>query len=420
MSRWRLAILLGGMLLLLAHGAEPEGEARQVLGAENAAIHAPTSTELWNVTTLFQLCSREVDGLLKTPLPPPVRLEVFVLHRPVQPGDERLDRIVVDGTGSIDELTLRLFRGLVARRAAFLLKRRRMRPTPAMEFLAVALTQRMLYAGKGARGIYLPDFRVPRRQFAAGVYPRVERLVEHPVATTSPVLFRLYLVHCDLLLNCLENATRNLPGLLTTWWGLELVDGNRCMDALQEALGEGAFREGETMQQWYERQARERASSGRFRNDAETIAEELKELSAIPVLDADSSMGVRLIPMEQLPELLESYKLDNRALTTLMNRLLYLKRTSPPLLATALDDYMAALGAIQAGKAGEFRRRLAAAKTGFAAAQQRQRQVEELLDRVEKRDGGVDYERNALWEAVLRHSAELWGIVGRAAGFPEE
>ena len=103
-----------------------------------------------------------------------------------------------------------------------------------------------------------------------------------------------------------------------------------------------------------------------------------------------------------------------------MNRLLYLKRTSPPLLATALDDYMAALGAIQAGKAGEFRRRLAAAKTGFAAAQQRQRQVEELLDRVEKRDGGVDYERNALWEAVLRHSAELWGIVGRAAGFPEE
>ena len=331
-------------LVWLAQGAEREGEVKQYLVAENAVVHAQVSTELWNVTTLFQLCSREVDGCLKVTVTPTARLEVFVLHRPVQPGDERTDRIVVDGTGSMDELTLRLFRGLVARRAAFLLKRRRVRPTPAMEFLAVALTQRMLYAGKGARGIYLPDFRVPRRQFAAGVFPRVDRLVEHPVATSSPVLFRLYLVHCDLLLNCLENATRNLPELLAQWWRLEMEGGRSSTAALQEALGEGAFRGGETMQQWYERQARERASSGRFRNDAETIAAELKELSSIPVLDADASAGVRLIPLERLPELLESYKLDNQALTTLQNRLLYLKRTSPPLLADAIDEYMVALG----------------------------------------------------------------------------
>ena len=76
---------------------------------------------------------------------------------------------------------------------------------PSANWLAAAICNRVFYDGKGIRTFYSPDFRIARSQFMAGHFPRIDLLLSQPLPPADNPLFRLYLMHCDLLASALEN-----------------------------------------------------------------------------------------------------------------------------------------------------------------------------------------------------------------------
>ena len=413
------AFLLLPVLPLSGAGVRPPEEEgfTQVLPAENVEMLSLDREVFWRLSLMVRAAFRESDQLMGTKGVPKRRLSVMVMAREFGENEYRGSDIPVHIEDDVHETVWRLCRGMLERRAAEIAGGSRKSRARSIDVLAAALTNRIVYDGKGGNGAYRQDYRIPDAQFKDGSFPDLETLLAQPVPPVHPLLFRIYLVHCDLLVQCLEDTSGNFPAFLERWFTIQDNEKLSPFQALQATLPPGIFRTGETLQAWYERSAMERASKGLFRNTPEEIAARLKELTSIPVLDASSSGGVRMIPLRKVPKLLKDYREDGSALTELQRKLLHLKIVSPVLMRDALDAYVSAVDALRNGNKKEFNRQLDRGEKLMATSMKQMKVVEAMLDEAESGDERKNYFRNSAWREIM-DKAEVWRAPLEAVAVP--
>ncbi|GEM_PF-4050585 len=376
--RLTILMLLSGLLFLWGQ----EGVSQQ-LPTEKAEIYALDPQTLWNITMLVRICHRETDALLGTRELPKRTLDFYALERSFSESEFRGNSVALPKSENAQRGIWRVFRAMVLRRLRELVADKRFAEPHAVSVVAAGLANRVVYCG-AVRGFYAPDFSVPREQFRQRNYPSLETLLNMPAPSDQQAIFHLYMLHSNLLLDILEGTTRDFPGLLTAWSRYEIQEGLSPAEALRKALPPGSVGENESMQAWYERNALSVANARVRNNSPEEIREKLEEQMTISVLSADAQDGIRRVHLEQVPQMLKDYKLDDSALAALQNNLVKLVLASPPLLQESIGMYVSAVDAFRQHDMRFFRERLQAGRASLDTAITRQTTAERLLDEAEE------------------------------------
>ena len=353
---------------------------------ENSELFALRQESLWNLQMLVRMCHRETDGLFKTAGIPKRTLNFYALEREFSEDEFTGSSVAVPSNESAHRGVWRVFQAMVARRLRECCQTRLPKEPSCVTIVAAALANRVVYCGLGATGVYRRDFRIPRMQFSWRRFPPLAHLVSGPAPFSDGALFRVYLVHCNLLLDILEGTTRNLPELLAEWALAECRDGLPPLEALKHALPEGSLMPGETMQAWYERNALALVNDRVVDDSVEALQQRLEELMTVSFLSADSQDGIMRVHLERLPELSRDYHWDSAALGEVQNGLMRLLPSVPPLLQEAVGKYISAVDALRQGVNRDFRERLYDGRHEFESASVLQAKAEEMLDEAEEDD----------------------------------
>jgi len=325
-------------------------------------------------------CSTVVDQLLQCRSQPEKTLAVVV----VEPAAERTGadplRIEYDENEGVMAVTYRLMRGLLTRRARELFDRSSGQ-TATTDWLAAALTNRVVMHGQGRLGAYEPDYQVARQQFSHRHFPRVEILLQGGVTPDVPALFQLYMLHADLLAACLAALPAPRGEIFRKMLEMEAF-GREPVEACAFLLSD-YLNPGQTLQGWYEQQVVQASRRGRRMDVRESIEARVAALESIPVVGGNGPAAVQRVRLDELPNILKDYKLDKAALVNLQRRFLEVRQDASPLLQPALDLYVAALGALAGGQERRFRTEFQKARAMFAEAQAQQRRIEQEVDRYE-------------------------------------
>jgi hypothetical protein len=281
----------------------------------------------------------------------------------------------------MERVTHRLLRALLQRR--FMAAEDANPPLmPSAEWLAAALTNRVLFGNRERDGRFAPDYEPARFAFQRGIYPEVERLLEHPVPPEATVLYRLYALHCDLLALCVLEAAGPDAGQRL----LELdARGRTPPEALRFVLQE-VLAPGETLQSWYARAAADGSRQGRRVSDTDSTAERFEALVTVTVA-APADIGSRgnRVPLEDVPQRLAALPLENGAIGRLQHDLFELLKDAPYLLQKPISLYSEACDELAAGRTRAARNALRAARKQFGQALARQRLLDAYLDEQERR-----------------------------------
>jgi hypothetical protein len=242
---------------------------------------------------------------------------------------------------------------------------------------------RVLFGNRESRGFFEPDYQPARHAFAMDHFPDVERLVTAPVPVTEPRLFRLYALHCDILLLALQTVPpegESFPRRL-----LELEAYGRDTVAALLFLLAPSFASGENLQAWYERAAVDVSRRGRRQSRASLVEKRLQELITVPtVAPGQSTFTVTRVPIEDVPEKLEAYRVDKDALRNLQAEIFELLKDAPALMQEPLSEYMKAFETLAQGRTRRFKREVRRAHQHMQDAARRERQLEQYLDTVEQ------------------------------------
>ncbi len=411
-----LAWVLGAFGVGEAFGQEsdaPEGFMQRLVG-EKAECYALDQESLWRLITMARLCSRETDQLLKRENAPQRRLQFLGLKREFSEREFKGGDIPVPVAEAVPRQFCRVFQAFLWRRLREELPKdatkARNAPPRFLQTLASGMANRVAYGGIGIRGYYWPDFRIPRWQFRDRLFPELEELLTMPVPSDRPAVLMVYLSHANLLLDILVDATPDFTYFLREWTLAESQEGLSPAAALAKCLPPGTLRSGETLQGWYERRALELSRERHGQNTATGIQEQLEAILTVSVLSADSRDGILRIHLEQLPQRLSDYKVDEAAITRIYDRLLRLQTTAPLLLRDAVGDYRSAVSAFQHHDYRLFRERLKVARRNLSESLERQHAAEELLERSEERSQGARTLSD--WSEILQHY-ESWSETSR-------
>ncbi|MFA6929667.1 MAG: hypothetical protein WCT05_05020 [Lentisphaeria bacterium] len=248
---------------------------------------------------------------------------------------------------------------------------------PSAAWITAAICNRIFFNGKGIKTFYSPDFRTAREQFLAGHFPRLELLLIHPVPPGNDPLFRLYLLHCDLLASVLENQQTADP-FFHKLFALESY--GRTPSEAFEFLLRPQWSAQETLQGWYEKKVLAESGRGWQLNEADNVLAQLQDLLNISVIQAGETSAIKRMPLRDIPKLLENYKLNPLALSIMQNKILKLAKKAPLLLRNPLYQFNAALVSLQDGKTSRFKKQFRQASKTFDDALDRQNKIAELLN----------------------------------------
>jgi hypothetical protein len=328
-----------------------------------------------SLSQVAELFAREIDRTLHFSGIPQTRLQLTILRPDEQTPDADSD-LCFPYTASSIEISYGLIRKMILRRTREQFSGSGI-DIPSADWLAAAICNRVFYDGKGIRTFYSPDFRLARSQFLNGHFPRIDLLLSQPVPPADNPLFRLYLLHCDLLASALENQLE-ANVFLQKLFDLERY-GRSTVESF-EFLLRPSWPAAETLQGWYEKQVLAESGRGWQLNEADNTLEELEDLLNIPVLEAGGRTAVKRLPLEKIPKLLEDYKLNALALNLMQRRIALLAKNAPLLLRPPLRQFSEALTALQTGKNSRFRKEFRQARKEFDEAMKRQKRIAQLLD----------------------------------------
>jgi hypothetical protein len=271
---------------------------------------------------------------------------------------------------------------------------------PSTEWLAAALTNRVLFGNRERYGQSLPDYGPVRYAFQRGAFPDLGRLVMHPVPADQAVLYRLYAMHADVLALCLTDSA----GLDAIRQVLELdARGRTPLDAVAFVAQDG-LRPGETLQDWYSRTAGEVSRRGRRPSDTVTTAERFTELATVPVVaPGEHDFRGNRLPWDEAPEKLEALRQDPAALAALQQQLFELVKDAPFPLQVPIGRYADACRGLAAGSARSSRNALRKARKEFDGALAHQRRLDEYLDEQERRHVPAEERLGLTLDVVARY-----------------
>lgn len=388
----------------------------QYLPAERLDIFGKVEADVSNLAMLTRLCAHEVDAFFGDGRRPEHRLNFYAMDISFLESDFKSWDVPLRTAAPLEASVVRILQGLLLRQLRERLGIKRAAAPASVAFLAAALANRIVYDGKGTKGLYRKDYRIPRRQFASGTYPDLTRLLTEPPPSESRLLYRLYLVHCDLLLSCLQglHSQKMLP-LVLEWWRLECKERLETTTALAQAMGIPK----DKLQEWYVTNAASYVKKSITPESAEDIASRLHRILTIPVVEMGGDEPLRTVPLEKLPEILKNRPLDLYALDSVQKDLLQLKLGSPPIYHDAIDLYIMAVNVLRQNDLKAFRKRFAEAQKSFGQATRLQQRVTALLNEAERELSPVDIFRAATWQNILEHRLKLRAPVDRTVGFPQ-
>jgi hypothetical protein len=327
-------------------------------------------------------CAADVEELTGTPSDPPRVLRIRVADTAGATAAKAEPFLVeVRPADSMEMASHRLLRELLLRRFA---------PPgdahppllPSTEWLAAALTNRVLYGNRERYGQFLPDYEPARYAFQRGAFPDVSLLVMQPVPAEHTVLYRLYALHCDLLALALTESA----GLAAVQRVLELEARGRAPLEAITFIVQDALHVGETLQAWYQRTAVEVSRRGRRPSDTVSSAERFEALVTVPVVaPGERDFRGNRQPLEEVPESLAALRRDRAAVATLQRQLFEIVKDAPFLLQLPMGHYAAALRELPTHSERSTRGALRKARKEFDAALARQRRLDEYLDEQERR-----------------------------------
>lgn len=409
-SRGLVQVLL--LALALSFGILAQEGVSRKCPTENSELFALNQGSLWNLEMLVKMCHRETDGIFRASGIPKRQLYFYALERDFAEEEFTGSSVAVPLDESAQRGIWRVFRAMVARRLREGAPSRFKGEPSVVNFVAAALTNRVVYCGVGALGTYQRDFRMFRPQFAKRRFPPLEAFLSGRPPASDGILFRVYLTHCNLLLDILEGTTRNLPALLETWAQGEDQGGLSPVQALEKALPPGSLQNGETVQTWYERNALALANENVRDDSPEALRQRLEELLTVSFLSADSQDGITRVHLERLPEMSKDYRLDVAALAEVQKGLMRFKTSVPLLMQDSIGKYVAAVDALRQGIVRDFRERLLEGRQEFAKAASLQGRATEMLDDAEAEGERSGHLRDWL-EALKRLEAmeEIDGLI---------
>lgn len=334
-----------------------------------------------NLAVLSALLAREADRLLQLPGSVQQTLTIHLLEQDeLKPSDaenlflSRQDRPV--------QLFFAISKAIIQRRVREFLRRDNL-SLDSSNWLAAALCNRVFYDGLGTRTFFVSDYRIARSQFLAGHFPQIELLLSRPMPAEDGALFRLYLQHCDLLVRTIESSRLTSGEFFRRLFEMEAY-GRQGYEAFEFLLKPEWHRLDRTLQDWYTRNVLNESGKGWQRADSAEVVEQLQELITVPLLQAGRSNAVRRVPLDQMPRVLEDYRINTLALTLLQNKMLKLQIAAPPLLQEPIQLYGEALQLLKNDKIRSFKKKFQEAQRSFQAAQSRQERITALLDQLEK------------------------------------
>ena len=387
----------------------------QYLPAEKLDIFGKVESDVTNLTMLVRVCSHEVDALFGDNHRPEHRLNFYAMDISFSESDFKTWDVPLRNTAPLEASVVRILQGLLLRQLRERLNLRKAAATPSIHFIAAALANRIVYDGKGTKGLYRKDYRIPRRQFASGKFPDLARLLTEVPTAESRLLYRLYLVHCDLFLSCLQNTrSHKMSPFLLEWWRLECNEHLGTTEALAQLLGVSS----DKLQDWYVTNATQQVRQMINSDSPQELPKRLEKLLTISVAELGGTETVRSVPLEKLPEILKNRPLDLFTLTNVQMDLVQLKLDSPLIYHDAIDLYIAALDALRQNDLKLFRKRFKEAQKTFAQAMQLQQRITALLDEAERTISPVDTLRAVTWQTILEHRQKLRTPLDNAVGFP--
>ena len=232
-------VLLSGIFALSVHSEDEENELmlaghpdssmtiarlQQQIPELNIIVHAMDESEVWRTIQITRRCAREIDRMLHYNVFPRQTLHLMVMESEFDGAHFAIDEAPLAKAEEDDVRAMRIMTALLRRHAQERTgaSSRKLRKCIANNFVAAAICNRLFYDGKGAGGLYMPDYRMPRLQFSRGHFPSCEMLLENAVPPRPYILFKLYAVHCDVLLRCAEE-TLSAEVFLPRIWMEELI-----------------------------------------------------------------------------------------------------------------------------------------------------------------------------------------------------
>ncbi len=374
------APLAAALLVLLGLACRAATFSETIPGSR-LRVSARTVEQARQIGRYVDTCSTVADQFLDLRSQPDQTLAVLVVDQDAErAGADPLRIEYGDGDG-VMEVTYRIMRGLLARRNRELTGRPS-EQAATTNWLAAALTNRVVMHGQGRLGAYEPDYQAARQQFSQRHFPQMGILLQGGVTPEVPALFQLHMLHCDLLAACLATLPAPRGEVFRKLLEMEAF-GREPVEACAFVLSD-YLQPGQTMQGWYERHVVEVSRRGRLLDVRESIEARVADLESIPVVGGNGPAGVKRVRLDDLPNLLRDYKLDKAALTNLQRRFVEVRQDASPLLRPALDSYVAALGALAGGQERRFRTEFQKARAMFEQALERQRRIEQEIDRYER------------------------------------
>lgn len=373
---WRtVAVVLLCVLSRSAQTAEPKALAEARI---RVTCKGEQTAKTWQ--HFATACFADVEAFAGASDVPPKLLRIWFGDSAGAPMPEPLS-LSFGPDDSMEVVTHRLLRALLQRR--FMAAEDANPPVmPSAEWLAAALTNRVLFGNRERYGRFVSDYEPARFAFQRGIYPDVQRLIEHPVPPEATVLYRLYALHCDLLALCLSESA----GLDAAQRLLQLdAHGRPPVEALRFVL-QGAVTSGETLQAWYARTAADSSRRGRGYCDTDSTAERFEALVTVPVaVPGDQNSRGNRVPLDELPERMAALQQDKEASGRLQHDLFELLKDVPFLLQKPVSLYLAACRDLEAGRTRAARSGWRKARSEFESALAQQRRLDAYLDEQERR-----------------------------------
>ncbi len=373
------------LLALLAASAPTPAAATVPAHAHTTQFHryrvrlrTPSPEIVRGYTRLVKLCSWDVSGLLGEP---EGRLPWIIVADNTEPtpGDDALT-VRFDPQQTAAEAVHDLTTAFVARRAQAL----RHEGDPAatgVEWLVAGLVYGLVYCPRLGVNLPLVDYQPARALFARRQFPDVTALMQEPPPADAGPAYRLYALHCNLLMAAIARESEGRDRLRRLF-SLQ-ARGREAVAAASFVLND-VFRAGEDVQQWYEGAAQSVSRRGRRPMKVAAVTRAVAELVTVPVLTpATVGAGPTALPIEDVPQRVETLRDDPKALNDLQHRLFELGKDAPHLLQPAIQRFLAGIEALQIGRMFTFRRTMRRARRELGEAVLKQQALEELLDSYE-------------------------------------
>lgn len=299
--------------------------------------------------------------------------------------------VVLGGDESLTVAVDAILRALIARYCRRPVRGREGTEDSAHAWLAAGIGYGVRYAADGMAYGGHPRYEPIERRILENELPSVDALVEHSVPPGEELMYRLYALHCRLLLDILDVKAKGDASPMARLM-LLIAAGRPAADSYRYAAAP-LMRQTETHSEWVHRRAVAVVRATPDPVSPNWLAQALAdaEIVTLVVPGAEGEGGRREVPIGQLGSVLETKAARRSLAGQLENEFNRLIRVAPPILRDSLLEYAKTFDLLRHGRTRRYARAVKKAEDAAWAALRRYEELVRYLYAVEQQN--ADYQR---------------------------